>query len=368
MYIFISSPHGYVTVPGTCGSAYFGHGRSVSADGRGAGSFSAPTQPARHQMRRRGGACARRLRRLAVAAAVLCCCFARGSHGASLTNETITKVATRLQQSLASIASTGLLTSFSQQDAWASAPVKGRLAQIAQGAADATAVDTLDIPEISTALSKKASELLSPLFSQMKEMAEDFDDLVANSRGRAQQPQEGAAPQTPAAKCGVWPDEKGWLTEKTAFVYPEGAQRVGRRDTGEFCKLFPEIQEYFAALQDVPAVHLAQYVTAKGEYLVYNLRDTEPVHLPASLDPRTLSWYVEASQLPTDFLFVVSTPRSLKLSMGEKEAVALMEAVFSATLSLLSEDDNFQVIVQVYSVDVKAMKFLNSTQLNSTKP
>lgn len=302
-------------------------------------------------------ACAGLHTRLAVA--VLCCCLARGSHGATLTSGTITKVSTRLQQSLASIASTGLLTSFSQQDAWASASVKGRLAQIAQGATDAMAVDTLDIPEITEALSKKASELLAPLFSQMKEMAKDFDDLVKNSRGRAQQPQEGAAPQTQAAmaqaaKCGVWPDEKGWLAEKTAFVYPEGAQRVERRDTAEFCKLFPEIQEYFSAMQDVPAVHLAEYVTAKGEYLVYNIRDTEPVHLPASLDPRTLSWYVEASHIPNDFLLVVSTPRSLKLSMGENEAVALMEAVFNATLSLLSEDDNFQVMVHVYVVDVEA--------------
>ena len=315
-------------------------------------------------MVRRGGGRAQRLRGLAVvAAAVLCCCLARGSHAAGL-RASMPKVARRLQRSLESIASSGLLASFSEQDAYASARVRDRLAQITQGA-DTVAVEWLDMPEISAGVSNKASELLAPLFSQMTEMARDFDTLVKNSRGREQQP-GGSAAQ--AGKCGRWPDEAGWLTEGASFAYPEGAQRVDRRDTAEFCKLFPEIQNYFASMQGLPAVHLAEYVTPKGEYMVYNLRDKEPVNLPASLDARTQPWYVEASHLPNDFIVVISTPRSLKLRMGDKEAVQLMEAVFNATLSLLSDDDNFQVIVAGYSVPCFSSRYLvPATRANQVK-
>jgi hypothetical protein len=250
---------------------------------------------------------------------------------------TTLSVASQLQQSLQALVSKNLLSSFSGAD-YSAGPAMDRLAAVA--ADGGTAVEDLNLAEIAAAVAKRVGELVAPLFEQMDEIGGDFDALVLNSRDKERKPAE---------KCGAWPEEQGWLKAGSAFAYPSGAQRIDRRPTEEFCSFFPPMQDYIAGMQDMPAVHAAQYATPKGEFLIYNLRDRKAYQLPDDYDAREQAWYKESSTVRKDVVLVVKLPRSLKITLGAADALRLVESAFNTTLSFLSDDDFFQLIVSGYS-------------------
>lgn len=273
-------------------------------------------------------------------------CLLHGMHGAASVSEEeprssetsmrIDDIAERLQRTVEDIVLSNLQSSLSGGN-YASGSAKDKLAELAKGKGMTMA--NLNLAQIVAMVAKKVSELAAPILTQVTEMGSDFDTILTNSRDKT---------KPVAAKCGTWPTEKGWLRQGSSFSYPEGAQRIDSRPREEFCRLFPEIQSYLSSMQ-MKGVHLVEYVTPKGEYFVRNMRDTTTYQLPDQFDGRTLPWYVESSNLAQDLVFLVSMPQSLKISLGADKAVTLMEGVFNATLSLLGDEDQFQVVISGYS-------------------
>lgn len=269
----------------------------------------------------------------------------------------VVNVAERLQGAFESIVTANLLSSFTG-DSYASGSAKDKISQLAAG--EGTTLSDLDLPAIAAAVAKKASDLTAPIFAQMGDIATDFDSLVANSRSRNTREVH--------QDCTTFPGDNRWINERTAFGHPHGARLVDQRSSAEFCSLFPSMQTYLAGIQDVPSVHLAEYGTPKGECMVYNLRNDEKFEIPPDYDVRAEDWYVEASSLRDDVVIVVSMPRSLKISMGQREAVELVEGVFNTTVSLLAADDYFQVIVSGYSNPCFSAQYLVvATEPNKVK-
>ena len=262
-----------------------------------------------------------------------------GREAATAARESVSvvPVVARLQQTLQTLVETNLLSSFSGAS-YSAGQASERLAAVAAGGG--AKVEDLNLPDITAAVAKKAGELVAPLFAQMEEIGADFNTLVANSRDEEQKP---------ADKCGSWPEETGWLKTGSAFAHPPGARSIDSRSASEFCSFFPPMQDYLVGMQAMPAVHAAEYATPKGEFFVYNLRDRTAYDLAEDYDVRQESWYKESSTVRKDLVLVVGMPRSLKISLGTADAIALVEGAFNMTLSFLSEDDFFQVIVSGYS-------------------
>ena len=181
------------------------------------------------------------------------------------------------------------------------------------------------------------------LWSQFSEIAIEFQQLLRDSE--VSNPYNGSN-----ASCSFLPD---------------GVYLSMPPDAIANCELIPSLAQYLISIAQQPFVRL-QYVSILGDHLAVNVplpTWTNVTTAPVSPDPRTLPWFVTASASRRDVVFIVEMTPSVRMGLDATSS-SNMIAALQACLSVLAEEDLYQVLIGGYTDPAQSGLLLRATADN----